>query len=52
MDVLRIYLQRTLAASSVKHGVFLDVFEIGVLITGHSGLQERIGIELISRTIA
>ena len=38
MDVLRIYLQRTLATSIVKHGVFLDVFEVGVLITGHSGL--------------
>ena len=34
MDVLRIYLQRTLAVSTVKHGVFLDVFEIGVLLTG------------------
>ena len=27
MDVLRIYLQRNLAVSTVKHGVFLDVFE-------------------------
>lgn len=50
MDVLRIYLQRTLAASSVKHGVFLDVFEIGVLITGHSGLgKSELALELISR---
>ena len=36
MDVLRIYLQRVLAASTIKHGVFLDVFEIGVLLTGKS----------------
>ncbi|ASK28174.1 HPr(Ser) kinase/phosphatase [Neisseria chenwenguii] len=50
MDVLRIYLQRTLAVSTVKHGVFLDVFEIGVLITGHSGLgKSELALELISR---
>lgn len=50
MDVLRIYLQRILAVSTVKHGVFLDVFEIGVLITGHSGLgKSELALELISR---
>ncbi len=50
MDVLRIYLQRALAASVVKHGVFLDVFEVGVLITGHSGLgKSELALELISR---
>jgi len=50
MDVLRIYLQRTLAVSTVKHGVFLDVFEVGVLITGHSGLgKSELALELISR---
>ena len=50
MDVLRIYLQRTLAASTVKHGVFLDVFEVGVLITGESGLgKSELALELISR---
>ena len=50
MDVLRIYLQRTLAVSTVKHGVFLDVFEIGVLITGQSGLgKSELALELISR---
>ena len=50
MDVLRIYLQRTLAVSTVKHGVFLDVFEIGVLITGRSGLgKSELALELISR---
>ncbi len=49
MDVLRIYLQRTLAASSVKHGVFHDVFEICVLITGHSGLgMSELALQLIS----
>ncbi|WP_027009430.1 HPr(Ser) kinase/phosphatase [Conchiformibius kuhniae] len=50
MDVLRIYLQRVLAASTVKHGVFLDVFEIGVLLTGSSGLgKSELALELISR---
>lgn len=50
MDVLRIYLQRVLAASTVKHGVFLDVFEIGVLLTGASGLgKSELALELISR---
>ncbi len=50
MDVLRIYLQRALAASTVKYGVFLDVFEIGVLLTGQSGLgKSELALELISR---
>ncbi len=50
MDVLRIYLQRVLASSTVKHGVFLDVFEVGVLITGQSGLgKSELALELISR---
>lgn len=50
MDVLRIYLQRTLAVSTIKYGVFLDVFEVGVLITGHSGLgKSELALELISR---
>ncbi|ULJ68841.1 HPr(Ser) kinase/phosphatase [Wielerella bovis] len=50
MDVLRIYLQRVLAVSTVKHGVFLDVFEIGVLLMGASGLgKSELALELISR---
>ncbi len=50
MDLLRIYLQRALATSTVKHGVFLDVFETGVLITGQSGLgKSELALELISR---
>ena len=50
MDVLRIYLQRTLATSMSKHGVFLDVFEMGVLLTGKSGLgKSELALELISR---
>ncbi|MDF7675865.1 HPr(Ser) kinase/phosphatase [Neisseriaceae bacterium ESL0693] len=50
MDVLRIYLQRVLASSTVKYGVFLDVFEIGILITGQSGLgKSELALELVSR---
>ena len=50
MDVLRIYLQRMLAVSTIKHGVFLDVFEVGVLLTGASGLgKSELALELISR---
>ncbi|WP_434777523.1 HPr(Ser) kinase/phosphatase [Neisseria sp. Ec49-e6-T10] len=50
MDVLRIYLQRRLAVSTVMHGVFLDVFEVGVLIVGQSGLgKSELALELISR---
>ncbi len=50
MDVLRIYLQRALAVSTVMHGVFLDVFEVGLLIMGQSGLgKSELALELISR---
>lgn len=50
MDVLRIYLQRELAVSTTKHGVFLDVFEVGVLLVGKSGLgKSELALELISR---
>lgn len=50
MDVLRIYLARALAVSTVLHGVFLDVFEIGVLIMGDSAMgKSELALELISR---
>ena len=50
MDLLRLYLQRVLAISTTKHGVFLDVFEVGVLLTGQSGLgKSELALELISR---
>lgn len=50
MDVLRVYLQRVLAVSTMKHGVFLDVYEIGVLLTGASGLgKSELALDLISR---
>ncbi|HJV07626.1 MAG TPA: HPr(Ser) kinase/phosphatase [Chromobacteriaceae bacterium] len=50
MDVLRIYLARMLAVSTVLHGVFLDVLEIGVLIMGDSAMgKSELALELISR---
>ncbi len=50
MDVLRIYLARILAVSTTLHGVFLDVLEVGVLITGNSAMgKSELALELISR---
>ena len=50
MDVMRIYLARVLAVSTVLHGVFLDVLEMGVLITGDSAMgKSELALELISR---
>jgi HPr kinase/phosphorylase len=50
VDVFRIYLQRTLAESTSLHGVFLDVLELGVLITGASAIgKSELALELISR---
>jgi HPr kinase/phosphorylase len=50
VDVLRLYLSRVLAASTTLHGVFLDVLEMGVLITGASAIgKSELALELISR---
>lgn len=50
VDVLRLYLSRTLAESATLHGVFLDVLEMGVLITGASAIgKSELALELISR---
>jgi len=50
VDVLRLYLSRVLAESTTLHGVFLDVLEMGVLITGASAIGKReLALELISR---
>ena len=50
VEVLRIYLARMLAESTTLHGVFLDVLEIGVLITGASAIgKSELALELISR---
>jgi HPr kinase/phosphorylase len=50
VDMLRLYLARTLAESATLHGVFLDVLEMGVLITGASAIgKSELALELISR---
>ncbi len=50
VDVLRLYLARMLAANATLHGVFLDVLEMGVLITGASAIgKSELALELISR---
>lgn len=50
MDVLRLYLARRLAESTVAHGVFMDVLEIGVLLKGESAMgKSELALELISR---
>jgi HPr kinase/phosphorylase len=50
MDVLRFYLSKALAVSTHLHGVFMDVLEVGVLITGESAMgKSELALELISR---
>ena len=50
VDVFRIYLSRMLAENTALHGVFLDVLEMGVLITGASAIgKSELALELISR---
>ena len=50
VDVFRYYLARELAESTTLHGVFLDVLELGVLITGASAIgKSELALELISR---
>jgi HPr kinase/phosphorylase len=50
IELLRIYLSRRLAGSTSVHGVLMDVFGMGVLITGDSGVgKSELALELISR---
>ncbi len=45
-----LYLNHRLAPRTFVHGVFLDIFGLGVLLTGASGIgKSEIGLELISR---
>jgi len=44
------YLSKALADTTERHGVFMDVLGLGVLITGESGVgKSELGLELISR---
>lgn len=50
IDTLRRYLAKILADSTSRHGVFMDVLGVGVLITGESGVgKSELALELISR---
>jgi len=50
MEVLRFYLSKSLAVSTHMHGVFMDVLEVGVLLTGESSMgKSELALELISR---
>lgn len=48
--VIRTYLGRTLAEFVTRHGVFLDVLGVGVMLIGDSGVgKSELALELISR---
>ena len=50
IDKLSRYLAKGLADVTERHGVFMDVLGVGVLITGESGAgKSELGLELISR---
>jgi len=50
IDVVRAYLSQLLAERTTRHGVFMDILGLGVLLTGESGLgKSELGLELISR---
>ena len=50
MWLVRHYIVKALAESTVRHGVFLDVLGVGVLVTGDSGIgKSELGLELITR---
>ncbi len=50
MWLIRHYLAKELADSTTRHGVFLDVLGVGVMITGESAVgKSELGLELITR---
>jgi HPr kinase/phosphorylase len=50
IDVVRGYLSNHFAERTTRHGVFMDILGMGVLLTGESGLgKSELGLELISR---
>lgn len=50
IDLLHIYLAQRFADIISAHGVFMDVFGLGVLITGASGIgKSELALELVSR---
>ena len=50
IDLLHLYLARRFADTVSVHGVLMDVFGLGVLITGDSGIgKSELALELVSR---
>jgi len=50
IETLSHYVSKALAERTERHGVFMDVLGLGVLITGESGAgKSELGLELISR---
>ncbi len=50
IDVVRGHLSQHFAERTTRHGVFMDILGLGVLLTGESGLgKSELGLELISR---
>jgi HPr kinase/phosphorylase len=50
IDVMRHHLAQHFAERNTRHGVFMDILGLGVLLTGESGLgKSELGLELISR---
>ena len=50
IDIVRTYLAPLFADRITRHGVFMDILGLGVLLTGESGLgKSELGLELISR---
>lgn len=48
--LVRYFLQQKLAISEIRHGVFMEIFGYGVLITGNSSIgKSEVALELISR---
>jgi hypothetical protein len=47
IDTVRAYLGQLFAERTTRHGVFMDILGVGVLITGESGLgKSELGLEL------
>ena len=50
LNILQYHLARVLAPQVTLHGVFMEIYSIGVLITGESGSgKSELALELISR---
>ena len=50
IDAVRAYVGQLFAERITRHGVFMDILGLGVLLTGESGLgKSELGLELISR---